>query len=125
MKLYALLPVALAAVAAAVPAPRPDGSPKVVGAALPGAVVAEALGKNMLDFEWSTTEYCGDDGALRASGKFHVNGADIDFEFDGSKGEYNFVEIDKKNLHMVYNFDKYGEYYDMNMREMKGGRNCC
>jgi hypothetical protein len=109
MKLFALLLLALVAIAAAVPAPHPDG-PREVTTNSTGAVllesIAEAQGKNTFRFTWATEEYCGDDGALRARGKWSTNGFHSDFEIDGTRSVW--VEVLNKPLHMTYDFNNYG-----------------
>ncbi|KAH7384248.1 hypothetical protein DE146DRAFT_760032 [Phaeosphaeria sp. MPI-PUGE-AT-0046c] len=98
MKLFVLLLLALVAIAATVSTPHHDGLLEV-----PSTSVAEAQNKAMFNFKWTTMDYCGDDGSLRATGNWSTNGFSHVFEIDGPRAM--LMKVSGEYLQMVYDFD--------------------
>lgn len=98
MRAFALMLLVFAAVAAAFPAPHPDGPLEV-----PSDSIKGALNEGSFEFKWSTLEYCGDDGSLRAHGKWSVTGFSHDYDIDDRT--IASIQVSGENLYMTYNFD--------------------
>jgi hypothetical protein len=108
MKLFALLLLAIAALALAASTQELDAIPPDAVEVDPGVAVGNAQSSKSWPFSWSTTEYC-ENGVLRATGTFTVKGFQHTFKFDGVTTVY--VKVFNEALRMTYNFERFCKLY--------------